>query len=69
MAGFQTWNEQLLMEPKAMQPIFGGLFKDSEDKIILWSGTDPDSTVNCFTWKADLSTWICANDCFDPDAS
>ena len=49
IAGYQTWDAQLPTKPEAVQPIFGGLFKDSEDKIIPWSGTDPDSTVNCFT--------------------
>ena len=34
LASFQTWDEQLPMEPEALPPIFGGLFNNSEDKII-----------------------------------
>ena len=40
-AEFYTWDDAP-KEPEAVQPIFGGLFKDSENKIIPWSGTDPD---------------------------
>eukprot|EP00957_Ditylum_brightwellii_P135975 10369784-Ditylum_brightwellii.AAC.1 len=41
-------------------PIFGGIFKDkNQDKelIIPWSGTDPDSTINGFSWFKDDSKW------------
>ena len=66
--GFQTWNAQLPAQPEAVLPMFGGLFKDSEDKIIPWSGTDPDSNINCFSWDTSLGNWICANDSYDPVA-
>ena len=69
MAGYQTWDEQLPLELEAIKPIFGGLFKDSDDRIIPWSGTDLDSNVNCFTWNFKFSTWICKNDTFYPTAS
>ena len=54
-AGYQTWDAQLPSKFEAVPPIFGGLFKNSDDKIIPWSGTDPDSSVNCFTWDTTLS--------------
>ena len=31
LASFQTWDEQLPMEPEALQPIFEGLLKNSEN--------------------------------------
>eukprot|EP00957_Ditylum_brightwellii_P000635 49313-Ditylum_brightwellii.AAC.1 len=40
--------------------ICGGIFKDkNQDKepIIPWSGTDPDSKVNCYSWSEDDSKW------------
>eukprot|EP00957_Ditylum_brightwellii_P039905 3021174-Ditylum_brightwellii.AAC.1 len=39
-------------------PICRGIFKDkNQDKepIIPWSGTDPDSKVNCYSWSEDDS--------------
>ena len=66
--GYQTWDAQLPTKPEAVQSIFGGLFKDSEDRIIPWSGTDPDSNINCFTWDTTLGNWICADESFDPAA-
>ena len=52
--GSQTWNTQMPAKPEAVLPMFGGLFKDGEDKIIPWSGTDPDSNINCFSWDTSL---------------
>ena len=63
--GYQTWDDQLPAKPEAVQPMFGGLFKDSEDKLIPWSGTDPDSNINCYSWDTSLEKWICADDLYD----
>eukprot|EP00957_Ditylum_brightwellii_P096348 7338235-Ditylum_brightwellii.AAC.1 len=41
-------------------PLFGDIFKNkNKDKepIILWSGTDPDSKINCHFWSKDDSKW------------
>ena len=41
-------------------PICGGIFKDkNQDKtlIIPWSGTDPDSKINCYSWSKDERKW------------
>ena len=27
----------------------GGLYKEEEDSLVTWSGTDPDAKMNCFT--------------------
>eukprot|EP00957_Ditylum_brightwellii_P132584 10110962-Ditylum_brightwellii.AAC.1 len=40
--------------------IHRGIFKyKNQDKapIIPWSGTDPDSKINCFSWPKDDSKW------------
>ena len=31
-------------------PLCGGLYKEYHGSIIPWSGTDPDSKMNYFTW-------------------
>ena len=30
-------------------PLCGGLYKEEEDSLVPWSGTDPDAKMNCFT--------------------
>eukprot|EP00957_Ditylum_brightwellii_P211334 15366058-Ditylum_brightwellii.AAC.1 len=38
--------------------ICGGIFKDkNQDKVLIipWSGTDPDSKINCYSWSKDES--------------
>ena len=67
-AGYFSWKSQLPTEPEQVQPIFSDLFKDCEDNIIPWSGTDPDTNVNCFTWNIELTDWICALEAFDLSA-
>eukprot|EP00957_Ditylum_brightwellii_P161343 12284962-Ditylum_brightwellii.AAC.1 len=40
--------------------ICGGIFKDENQEkelIIPWSGTDPDSKVNYYSWSKDDSKW------------
>ena len=32
-------------------PLYGGLYKEEEDSLVPWSGTDPDAKMNCFTWS------------------
>ena len=32
-------------------PLCGGLYKEEEDSLVLWSVIDPDAKVNCFTWS------------------
>ena len=32
-------------------PLCGGLYKEEEDSLVPWSGTDPDAKMNCFTWS------------------
>ena len=30
-------------------PLCGGLYKEEEDYLVPWLGTDPDAKMNCFT--------------------
>ena len=44
-------------------PLFGGLYKEEEDSLVTWSGTDTDSEINCFTWSKE------ENDCIFQEIS
>ena len=39
-------------------PLCGGLYKEEEDPLVPWSGTDPDAKMNCFTWSKVNNDWI-----------
>ena len=39
-------------------PQCGGLYKEDHESIIPWSGTDPDSKMNYFTWSTEENDWI-----------
>ena len=39
-------------------PMCGGLYKEEEDYLVPWSGTDPDAKINCFTWSKEKNDWI-----------
>ena len=43
-------------------PLCGGLYKEEEDSLVPWSGTDPDATMNCFTWSKENNDWIVPED-------
>ena len=32
-------------------PLCSGLYKEEYDSLVSWSGTDPDSKINFFTWS------------------
>ena len=36
----------------------GGLYKEEEDSLVPWSGIDPDSKINCFTWSKENNDLI-----------
>ena len=48
-------------EEEEIAPVCGGLFKDKDDKLIPWSGTDPDSKHRHFSWNTSAKKWICLN--------
>ena len=39
-------------------PLCGGLYKEDRGSIITWSGTDPDSKMNSFSWSTEDNYWI-----------
>ena len=39
-------------------PQCGGLYKEDNESIIPWSGTDPDSKMNSFTWSTEENDWF-----------
>ena len=39
-------------------PLCGGLYKEYDDSLVPWSGTDPYEKRNCFTWSKEENYWI-----------
>ena len=39
-------------------PQCGGLYKEDNESIIPWAGTDPDAKMNSFTWSTEENDWI-----------
>ena len=48
-------------------PLCGGLYKEEEDSLVPWLGTDPDANMNCFTWSKDNNDWIVSEDQYDDE--
>ena len=40
----------------------GGLYKEDDDSLFTWSGTDPYAKTNCFTWSKEKKYWIVLGD-------
>ena len=43
-------------------PMCGGLYKEDNGYIVPWSGTDPDTKLNFFTWSKEDNDWIVLGD-------
>ena len=43
-------------------PLCGGLYKEEEDSLVHWSGTDPDAKMDFFTWSKEKNDWIVPED-------
>ena len=39
-------------------PLCGELYKEDDDSLVPWSGTDLDAKMNCFTWYKENNDWI-----------
>ena len=48
-------------------PLCGGLYKEEEDSLVPWSGTDPDAKMNCFTWSKEKNYWIVPRDQYNEE--
>ena len=46
-------------------PLCGGLYKEEENSLVSWSGTDRDSKMNYFTWSKENNVWIVPEDQYD----
>ena len=40
----------------------GGLYKEEDDSLVPWLGTDPDAKMNYFTWSKQNNDWIVPGD-------
>ena len=43
---------------KIYAPLCSGLYKEEEGFLVTWSGTDPDTNINCFTCYKGDNDWI-----------
>ena len=43
-------------------PLCSGLYKEEEDYLVPWSGTDSDAKMNCFTCSKENNYWIVPKD-------
>ena len=48
-------------------PLCVGLYKEEEDYLVLWSVTDLDAKMNCFTWYKENNDWIVPEDQYDEE--
>ena len=39
-------------------PLCVVLYKEGDDSLSPWSGTDPDTKMNFFTWSKEKNDWI-----------
>ena len=46
-------------------PLCHGLYKEEDNYLVTWSGTDPDAKMNCFTWSKVKNDWIVPEDQYD----
>ena len=45
----------------------GGLYKDRDDCLVLWSLKNSDAKMNCFTWSKDENDWIVPGDPYNEE--
>ena len=48
-------------------PLCGGLYKEEDNYLVPWSGTDPDAKMNCFTWSKQNNDWIVPGDQYNEE--
>ena len=46
-------------------PLCGGLYKEEENSLVPWSGTDTDAKMNFFNWSKEKNDWIVPEDQYD----
>ena len=48
-------------------PLCGWLYKEEDYSLVSWSGTDPDSKMNEFTWSKKNNDWIVPGDQYNEE--
>ena len=43
-------------------PLCGGLYKEQDNYLVPWSGTDTDSKMDLFNWSKEDINWIVTED-------
>ena len=57
------WSEKVEgSEDNIDSHLCGRLYKEEDDSLVSWSGTDPDSKMNVFTWSKENNDWIVPGD-------
>ena len=48
-------------------PLCSGLYKEEDNSLVPWSGTDPDAKMNCFTLVQREKYWIVPRDQYNEE--
>lgn len=60
-----VWNDVKVTDEVVQAPDIGGIYKDSNNKLIPFVGTVPAMALNIFSWNTHFSHWECFN--YKPD--
>ena len=61
--GIIKWSEKVEWSGDNIDSrLCGGLYKEEENSLVTWSGTDSDAKMNCFTWSKENNDWIVTED-------
>ena len=62
------WSEKVEGYGKNINsPLCSGLYREEDDSLVPWSGTDPDAKMNCFTWSKENNDWIFPEEQYDDE--
>ena len=48
-------------------PLCSVLYKEEEDSLVTWSGTDPNAKMNFFAWSKENNDWIVPDDQYNEE--
>ena len=48
-------------------PLCGELYKEEDNYLVHWSGTDPYANINCFTWHEEENNLIVTYDQYNEE--
>ena len=62
------WSEKFEVSgDNIYSPVCGVLYKEKDDSLVCWSGTDSDAKMNCFTWSKEKNYWIVSGDQYNEE--